>query len=175
MRSIDQTYVSPFRGIDLPWLVATRARTRRAHPFLVWEPFDGEGETLSFGAFDDRVGRIAAGLAARGIKRGDFILIHLDNCLEAILAWYACAELGAIAVTTNPRSAGEEAAYFASHCGAVAAITQPAYAELVSRNCRDLRWLAVTAHDAGAPPASGRGAGRPSSFEQPLPAPAAQP
>ena len=60
MRSIDPTYVSPFRGIDLPWLVATRARTRRDHPFLVWEPFDGEGETLSFGAFDDRVGRSVA-------------------------------------------------------------------------------------------------------------------
>src|SRR5580704_10758757 len=166
MRSIDPTHVSPFRGIDLPWLVATRARTRRDHPFLVWEPFDGDGETLSFGAFHDRVGRIAAGLAARGIRRGDFILIHLDNCLEAILAWYACVELGAIAVTTNTRSAGEEMAYFAGHCGAVAAITQPAYAELVGRHCPDLRWLAITSHDAGAPPASGSGPDRASSFEQ---------
>ena len=166
MRSIDRTYVSPFHGIDVPWLVAARARTRRDHPFLVWEPFDGEGETLSYGAFDDRVGRIAAGLRNRGIKRGDFILIHLDNCLEAILAWYACAELGAIAVTTNTRSAGEEVAYFAGHCGAVAAITQPAYAELVNRHCPELRWLAVTAHDAGAAPGSGRGPDRASSFWQ---------
>jgi len=31
------TYVSPFRGIDLPWLVATSARTRRDHPFLIWD------------------------------------------------------------------------------------------------------------------------------------------
>jgi crotonobetaine/carnitine-CoA ligase len=150
------TYVSPFRGIDLPWLVATRARTRHDHPFLVWEPFDGPGETLTYAAFHDRVGRIAAGLAARGIKAGDFIVIHLDNCLEALLAWYACAELGAVAVTTNTRSAGEELAYFADHCGAVAGITQPAYAELVSRNCRNLKWLAVIGHDAGAAPATGK-------------------
>jgi len=33
--------------------------------------------------------------------------------------------------------------YFAGHCGAVAAITQPAYAEMIAANCRGLRWLAV--------------------------------
>ncbi len=164
MSRIDQTYVGPFRGIDLPWLVATRARSRHDHPFLVWEPFEGHGETLTYGAFHVRVGRLAAGLAARGIRPGDFILIHLDNCLEAILAWYACAELGAIAVTTNTRSAADEIAYFADHCGAIAAITQPAYAETINRSCPHLRWLAVTAHDAGAPPAAGRGPDRVSSF-----------
>ena len=60
------------------------------------------------------------------------MLIHLDNCIEAVLAWFACVELGAIAVTTNTRSAPAEMEYFADHCGAVAAITQPAYAELIS-------------------------------------------
>ena len=59
------------------------------------------------------------------------MLVHLDNCIEAMLAWFACVELGAIAVTTNTRSAAAEMEYFAGHCGAVAAITQPAYAELI--------------------------------------------
>ena len=83
------------------------------------------------------------------------MLIHLDNCVEAMLAWFACAELGAIAVTTNTRSAPAEMEYFADHCGAVAAITQPAYAEMISAHCRGLRWLAVISHDAGAAPAQG--------------------
>jgi crotonobetaine/carnitine-CoA ligase len=165
MPTPDPTYVSPFRGIDVRWLVATRARTRRDHPFLVWAPFEGAGETLTYAAFHDRVGRIAAGLGRRGIRAGDFVLVHLDNCPEAILAWYACAELGAIAVTTNTRSAGPEVQYFADHCGAVAAITQPAYAELIAAHCKGLRWIAVTTHDAGAPPAAGRGPDRASSFD----------
>jgi crotonobetaine/carnitine-CoA ligase len=154
MMTVGHTYVSPFAGIDVPWLVALRARTRSDHPFLIWEPFEGPGETLSYAAFHHRIGRLAAGLVARGVTPGDFVLIHLDNCPEALLAWYACAELGAIAVTTNTRSAGEELGYFADHCGAVAAITQPAYAELVSRHCGRLKWIAVTAHDAGVAPAS---------------------
>jgi crotonobetaine/carnitine-CoA ligase len=161
---VERGYIGPFAGIDVPWLVAMRARSRRDHPFLIWEPFDGAGETLTYGGFADRVGRLAAGLARRGLRDGDFLLVHLDNCLETILAWYAAAELGAVAVTTNTRSSGEELAYFAEHCGAAAAITQPAYAELVNARCRHLKWLAVTAHDAGAAPAPGRRPDRASSF-----------
>ncbi|HVV43198.1 MAG TPA: AMP-binding protein [Nitrobacter sp.] len=147
--------IGPFAGLDVPWLLRMRAETRRDHPFLIWAPFDQPARSWSYGEFHARVGALAAGLARRGVKPGDPVLIHLDNCIEAMLAWFACVELGAIAVTTNTRSAAAEIEYFAGHCGAVAAITQPAYAELVAANCRGLRWIAVTSHDAGAPPAQG--------------------
>src|SRR6202043_1210538 len=118
-------------------------------------PFDAPARIWAYGEFCERVGALAAGLAKRGIKPGEYVLIHLDNCVEAMLAWFACVELGAIAVTTNTRSAPAEMEYFAGHCGAVAAITQPAYAELISAHCRNLRWIAVISHDAGAAPAYG--------------------
>jgi crotonobetaine/carnitine-CoA ligase len=145
--------ISPFDGLDVPWLLGMRAQARRNHPFLIWAPFDAPARRWSYGEFHERVGALAAGLAKRGIKPGEYVLIHLDNCIEAVLAWFACVELGAIAVTTNTRSAPAEMEYFAGHCGAVAAITQPAYAELVAANCKDLRWIAVISHDAGAAPA----------------------
>ncbi|HXO68284.1 MAG TPA: AMP-binding protein [Bradyrhizobium sp.] len=144
--------VGPFAGLDVPWLLRMRAETRRDHPFLIWAPFDAPARHWCYGEFHDRVGALAAGLAARGIKPGDYVLIHLDNCIEALLAWFACIELGAIAVTTNTRSAPAEMEYFAGHCGAIAAITQPAYAEMISAHCRGLRWIAVISHDAGAAP-----------------------
>ncbi|WP_407167554.1 AMP-binding protein [Bradyrhizobium sp. ORS 111] len=155
--------VGPFAGLDVPWLLKMRAEVRRDHPFLIWAPFDAPARRWSYGEFHERVGALAAGLAQRGIRQGDYVLIHLDNCIEAIMSWFACVELGAIAVTTNTRSAAAEMAYFADHCGAVAAITQPAYAELVAANCKALRWLAVISHDAGQPPA--QAASRDDSFE----------
>ena len=155
--------VGPFAGLDVPWLLRMRAESRRNHPFLIWAPFEGPARKWSYGEFHERVGQLSAGLVKRGIKPGEYVLIHLDNCIEAVLAWFACVELGAIAVTTNTRSAAAEMEYFAGHCGAVAAITQPAYAELISANCRGLRWIAVISHDAGAQPA--RGAPRGDSFE----------
>ncbi|MBR0831162.1 AMP-binding protein [Bradyrhizobium manausense] len=144
--------VGPFAGLDVPWLLKMRAEVRSSHPFLIWAPFDAPARRWSYGEFHERVGALAAGLAKRGVKPGEYVLIHLDNCIEAVLAWFACVELGAIAVTTNTRSAPAEMEYFAGHCGAVAAITQPAYAEIIAANCRNLRWMAVISHDAGAAP-----------------------
>ncbi|WP_296514863.1 AMP-binding protein [Rhodopseudomonas sp.] len=157
--------VGPFAGLDVPWLLRMQAELRRDHPFLIWAPFDAPARSWSYGEFYDRVGALAAGLAKRGIRPGEYVLIHLDNCIEAMLTWFACVELGAVAVTTNTRSAPAEIEYFAEHCGAVAAITQPAYAELVAGNCSKLRWIAVIAHDAGAAPAQGHGVPPAERFE----------
>ena len=137
----------PFVRMDVPSLLAQRAEARRDHPFIVWEPFDGPAQTWTYGAFHARVGRIAGGLVQRGVRCGDRVLIHLDNCPEALLAWYACAWVGAVAVTTNARAADDELAYYAEHSAAVAAITQPRFAERVSASCRALRWQVVTATD----------------------------
>src|SRR5260221_14289320 len=155
--------VGPFAGLDVPWLLRMRSQTRRDHPFLIWAPFDAPPQIWTYGEFHERVGALAAGLVARGIEPGEYVLIHLDNCVEVVLAWFACVELGAIAVTTNTRSAPAEMEYFAGHCGAVAAITQPAYAEMISAHCKGLRWMAVISHDAGAAPT--HAAPRGDSFE----------
>src|SRR6266702_7997083 len=93
--------VGPFAGLDVPWLLRMRAESRRNHPFLIWAPFDAPARSWSYGEFHERVGALAAGLVKRGIRPGEYLLIHLDNCIEAMLAWFACVELGAIAVTTN--------------------------------------------------------------------------
>lgn len=147
-----QRLINPFAGRDLNWLLDWRAETRRDHPFLIWEPFAGERRVWSYGQFREQVLRVAAGLHKRGIKPGEFVLAHLDNCPELEFLWFACARIGAVIVTTNTRSAGAELEYFADHCGAVAAITQPAHAELVAKHARNIRWLAVIEHDLdGAP------------------------
>src|SRR5918996_402599 len=93
--------VGPFAGLDVPWLLRMRAESRRNHPFLIWAPFEGPERIWSYGEFHERVGQLSAGLVKRGVKPGEYVLIHLDNCVEAMLAWFACVELGAIAVTSH--------------------------------------------------------------------------
>jgi crotonobetaine/carnitine-CoA ligase len=152
---LDATAVARFQlaGQDIPWMVERWARTRPDHPFLVWEPRSGAGRTWTYREFADDVARLAAGLSARGIAVGDKVLIHADNCPEAVLAWYACARVGAVAVTTNTRSVAAEIEYFASHAGCVAAITQPQYAAVVASAAPALRWIAVTEDDPPPDPA----------------------
>jgi crotonobetaine/carnitine-CoA ligase len=148
--------VHPFSAFDVPHLVAAHAAGRPNHPFLIWEPFEGEARVWTYAGFADEVRRVAAGLRARGVREGERVLIHLDNCPESIIAWYACAHLGAVAVTTNARSVADELGYFSEHAGTVGAITQPAMAELVAASCKGLKWLAVTETDNGAPAGAGR-------------------
>jgi carnitine-CoA ligase len=152
---MDETAVPAFQlaGQDIWWMVDRWAQSRPDHPFLVWEPRQGPERTWTYRQFADDVSRIAAGLAGRGIRVGDKVLIHADNCPEAVLAWYACARVGAVAVTTNTRSVAAEIAYFASHARCVAAVTQPQYAAVVAKAAPDLRWVVVTDNDSGVEPA----------------------
>lgn len=150
MKGLRHPGLHPFARFDVPRLVEMRARTRADHPFIIWAPFEGEAQTWTYADFRNRMRRVAAGLHRRGVKTGDKVLVHLDNCPEAILAWYACAEIGAVPVTTNARSAEDELAYFAEHSGAVGAITQPKFAELVNAAYKGARFLVVTDHDNGA-------------------------
>ena len=147
--------VHPFAERDVNWLLDFRAETRRDHPFLIWEPFEGERQVWTYGEFRARVLRVAAGLRRRGIGDGDTLLVHLDNSPEMEFLWFACSRLGAVVVTTNTRSAGDELAYFVDHCGAKAAITQPELAETLAKAGPRLSWLAVTEHlvEGGVPPA----------------------
>jgi crotonobetaine/carnitine-CoA ligase len=92
---------------------------------------------------------LASGLRARGVREGDFVLLHMDNCPEFLLAWHACSQLGAVVVTTNTRSSEEELGYFINHCKAGVAITQPAYLPLVKRSGPQLSWVGCIDHDAG--------------------------
>lgn len=142
--------LTPYEGMDIRTLIEDRAERRGAHPFLIWEPFEGEGLTWSYADFAARVRRFAAGLQARGVEPGDRVLVHLDNCPESILCWLGCAYAGAVAVTTNAKSTAEELAYFAEHSGAVGAITQPRLSSVVA-TAPGLGWRAATATDNGVP------------------------
>ncbi len=140
---------NPFAGWDVPMLLDQQAKLRQEHTFLVWEPFETERQTWTYKEFAEETKRIAAGMASRGVGKGDFVLVHLENCPEFLLSWFACARLGAVAVTTNTRSAGAELNYYSTFAGVKAAITQPKFADLVADNCPDLSWIAVIEHDAG--------------------------
>ncbi|MDP0881200.1 AMP-binding protein, partial [Klebsiella variicola] len=78
-------------GMDVRTLFDIHAEARADHPFLIWEPFEGEGARWGYRAFRDRIARFAAGLHARGVVAGDRVLVHLDNCPEAVIAWFGCA------------------------------------------------------------------------------------
>ena len=146
-----------FTGRDLPWLVDTQAKAQGERPYLIWESFEQPAQIWSYAAFADETRAYAAGLAAMGVRPGEVVLIHLENCPEFLFAWHACSRVGAIAVTTNTHSTADELNYFARACGAIAAITQPKFAGLLGEIGHSFNWIAVTETDAGQPPGAPAG------------------
>jgi len=137
-------YIHPYAGKDIPWLLRMQARKRPGSVHLVWEPFEGEARTWTYQQMLDDVERLAAGLAQRGVVSGDRVLIHMNNCPEFLFAWHACAMLGAVAVTTNPRSAASEMRYFIDHSEVRYALTQPQFREVIEVNRGAIEWIACT-------------------------------
>jgi long-chain acyl-CoA synthetase len=84
---------------------------------------------LTWGELDRQVARFAAGLRRRGIVRGDRVALLLGNRDEFVVALYAVARLGAIAVPLNIREQKPELAYVLAHCGATMLIFEADLAE----------------------------------------------
>src|SRR3954469_4871283 len=144
------TDMSPFNGMNLDRLLQARRQERPDHPFLIWAPFDGETRTWTYHQFAAEAARLAGGLAARGIKPGDRVLVHFENCPEALLLRFALARLGAVCVATNAMAAGPEIAHYAEASRAKAAITQASFAELVSSHARDVSWIVAVDQEGAA-------------------------
>ena len=141
----------PYAGMDIRSLIQAQAIRHGERAFLVWEPFEGVGRTWTYSEFFAAVRSFAAGLHERGLRRGDRLLIHLENCPEFLISWLGCAWAGVVGVTSNTKLTLDELTYVATHSRVVGAVTQPRYAALVKESTSEDSWIAVTETDAGAP------------------------
>lgn len=78
--------------------------------------------TWTWSEIDQRVNAMAAALAARGVKKGDRVLVQSKNCNQMFESMFACFRIGAVWVPANFRQTPSEVAYLAQLSGAVAMI-----------------------------------------------------
>ena len=76
--------------------------------------------------------RLAHGLRARGIERGDRVAFLGLNSVELVLAMFATAKLGAVFVPVNTRLAPPELAYVLEHSGSRLLLVEDALADGVA-------------------------------------------
>lgn len=141
-----------FANKDVPWLVKHWADKTPDKAFIIWEPKEGHAKTWTYREFWQDINKVACGLIAKGVKKGDKILIHGENSPEMVIAWYASAVVGSVGVVTNPRCVGEELTYFAAHSEAVGCITQPQFVQELTQNAKSIAWFVVTDDNSGEEP-----------------------
>jgi long-chain acyl-CoA synthetase len=77
------------------------------------------GGRLNYRHLWDRSARVAGGLKATGIKRGDRVAIRLGNGLEWCLAFFGVQMAGAVAVPVNTRFSESEVDYVVTDSGSL--------------------------------------------------------
>ncbi len=110
------------RVMNLAHLLRQSARRHAADIGFVF----GE-QSWTWMALDRRVDALAAALAARGIAKGDRVLVQSKNCNQMFEAMFACFRLGAVYVPANFRQTPSEVAYLGQASGAVAMICHAAF------------------------------------------------
>ena len=89
--SIPETSLSRF--------VLDGAAARGDKPALIDGP---TGRTITYAQLPVLISRVAAGLAARGFKKGERFAIYSPNLPEYAVAFHAIASLGGVVTTVNP-------------------------------------------------------------------------
>ena len=81
------------------------------------------GTEITYTEFGLLVNRFAHALAARGVKKGDRVAIHLLNCPQFAIAYYALLRIGAVFVPCSPLLTDRELEYQINDSGAETLIT----------------------------------------------------
>jgi acyl-CoA synthetase (AMP-forming)/AMP-acid ligase II len=117
-------------------------------PEVGYRDLDG-AQDLTFAAWEERSNRVARGLLAAAVAKGDRISLFLpsEDVLRWIVAYAAIHKAGAVAVPTNTRLSQPELRRILSHCEATAVLTCPALSDTVDGLRRDvpsIRFVATT-------------------------------
>jgi acyl-CoA synthetase (AMP-forming)/AMP-acid ligase II len=120
---------------------------------------NGDGEALvdgqrrySWRVLDDCAARVAAGLARRGVRRGERVAVLAGNCAEFVLTWLAVAKLGAIFVPLSVRAQRPELEFMLAHCEAAALVYEVQLAERVPGTLPALRLRVAVGEPTRAEP-----------------------
>jgi long-chain acyl-CoA synthetase len=110
---------------------------------------------LPYGELDDLAGRMATSLTAGGVKRGDRVLVLMDNCWEAAVSIFAVLKAGATFSPINASTKADKLAYMIADCEPTAILTQARLMPVVNQartaDANRRLFVAATSGPAGAP------------------------
>ena len=90
---------------------------------FIWNHFEKKWIGLSYAEISNQVQELASGLIARGMNKGDRIVLALENSQEWVIADLAIMAIGAVTVPAFTSNTEDDHLHILDDCGAVAIIT----------------------------------------------------
>ena len=82
------------------------------------------GERVSYAELDARASRLANALRARGLARGDRVVIFMNNSVEAVVSIFGALKAGAVFSVVNPGTKADKLAWLLDKYRATALVTE---------------------------------------------------
>ena len=100
-------------------------------------------QQLSFKALDERATKLAHGLLARGIKKGEHVGLYMTNCAEFVESLLACYKIGVAPININYRYVDDELRYLFNNADMTTVIFQQQYLPQVTAVVPDCEKLEI--------------------------------
>ena len=100
--------------------------------------------TLTYAELNDRADRLAAGLAAQGVKRGDTVGLYLMNGPAFLEGFIAATKLGAVPYNVNYRYRADELRYLFANAESAAILHGAEFSDVVREVRGDVPTLKVS-------------------------------
>jgi long-chain acyl-CoA synthetase len=81
-----------------------------------------KGHRVTYRELNELADRLAAALAALGVKKGDRVVIFMPNSAQFVISYYAILKAGGVVVATNPLYSPREMEHQFNDCGAEIAL-----------------------------------------------------
>lgn len=118
-------------SIDYPAVSLYDLFRKSTETYSKQEAFSFMGRVLSYGELLSEVESFAAALENLGVKKGDRVAVHLPNCTQFPIAFFAALSLGAIVVPCNPMYTGREMTHQLKDSGAETIITMTRFYKMI--------------------------------------------
>ncbi|CAA9446275.1 MAG: Acetoacetyl-CoA synthetase [uncultured Rubrobacteraceae bacterium] len=91
-----------FAGTDLNYAEHVFRNARLDEPAVMYRSEIRPLGTVTWGELREKVAALAAGLRSLGVRRGDRVVAYVPNSPEALVAFLACASMGAVWSSCSP-------------------------------------------------------------------------
>jgi len=102
-------------------LLASRFPADRTKPCFLLP----DGSAISYGELEDRTGRVAALLRARGVQAGDRVALQAPKSPQGVMVYLAALKIGAVFLPLNQAYTPSEVEYFLTDAEPAVFITDP--------------------------------------------------
>ena len=125
--------------LDYPTTTLPAALEETARRYPDFPAYIFKGKAITYKTYSQYVEQFSASLQELGIKKGDRVAIHLPNCPQFPISFYAILRAGGIVVPCNPTYTPREMMHQLNDSGAEVIVTLSAFYPIIQKIRQETR------------------------------------